>query len=85
MADWSFWLIAAGVAVTVELFIGTFYLLMIAIGLVFGARDVSRRAVGRGARAQRVGGQSRAGAVQDPRSARQPPDRGRLRLIHWRV
>ena len=37
MADWSFWLIAAGVAVTVELFIGTFYLLMIAIGLVFGA------------------------------------------------
>ncbi|MDR7048582.1 membrane protein implicated in regulation of membrane protease activity [Duganella sp. 3397] len=37
MADWSFWLIAAGVAVTVELFIGTFYLLMIAVGLAFGA------------------------------------------------
>jgi membrane protein implicated in regulation of membrane protease activity len=37
MDDWGFWLIAAGVAVTVELFIGTFYLLMIAIGLAFGA------------------------------------------------
>ena len=37
MADWSFWLIAAGVAVIVELFIGTFYLLMIAIGLACGA------------------------------------------------
>ncbi|MET0267736.1 MAG: NfeD family protein [Duganella sp.] len=37
MADWSFWLIAAGVAVTVELFLGTFYLLMIAIGLTAGA------------------------------------------------
>ncbi|KQQ36029.1 NfeD family protein [Duganella sp. Leaf126] len=37
MADWSFWLIAAGVAVTIELFVGTFYLLMIAVGLLFGA------------------------------------------------
>lgn len=37
MADWSLWLIAAGIAVTVELFIGTFYLLMIAIGLAAGA------------------------------------------------
>jgi membrane protein implicated in regulation of membrane protease activity len=37
MDDWGFWLIAAGVAVTVELFIGTFYLLMIAVGLAAGA------------------------------------------------
>nr|WP_315399474.1 NfeD family protein [uncultured Duganella sp.] len=37
MADWSYWLVAAGVLVIVELFIGTFYLLMIAIGLAAGA------------------------------------------------
>ena len=37
MADWSYWLVAAGAAVIVELFIGTFYLLMIAIGLSAGA------------------------------------------------
>ena len=37
MADWSYWLVAAGAAVIVELFIGTFYLLMIAIGLAAGA------------------------------------------------
>lgn len=33
MADWSFWFVAAGVTVILELFSGTFYLLMIAIGL----------------------------------------------------
>ena len=37
MAEWSYWLVAAGAAVIVELFIGTFYLLMIAIGLAAGA------------------------------------------------
>lgn len=37
MADWMNWLIAAGVVVILELFTGTFYLLMIAIGLAFGA------------------------------------------------
>jgi membrane protein implicated in regulation of membrane protease activity len=37
MADWIYWLVAAGVLVVFELFTGTFYLLMIAIGLGFGA------------------------------------------------
>ena len=41
MADWSYWLVAAGAAVIVELFIGTFYLLMIAIGLAAGALAAS--------------------------------------------
>ena len=37
MADWINWLVGAGVLVLLELFSGTFYLLMIAIGLSFGA------------------------------------------------
>jgi membrane protein implicated in regulation of membrane protease activity len=37
MADWINWLVAAGVLVVLELFTGTFYLLMIAIGTAFGA------------------------------------------------
>jgi membrane protein implicated in regulation of membrane protease activity len=37
MADWSYWLAAAGVVVILELFSGTFYLLMIAIGLAAGS------------------------------------------------
>jgi membrane protein implicated in regulation of membrane protease activity len=37
MADWMNWLVAAGLLVILELFSGTFYLLMIAIGLGFGA------------------------------------------------
>jgi membrane protein implicated in regulation of membrane protease activity len=36
MADWMAWLAAAGVLVILELFTGTFYLLMIAIGLAVG-------------------------------------------------
>jgi membrane protein implicated in regulation of membrane protease activity len=36
MADWMNWMVAAGVLVILELFTGTFYLLMIAIGLAFG-------------------------------------------------
>jgi membrane protein implicated in regulation of membrane protease activity len=37
MADWINWLVLAGVLVVFELFSGTFYLLMIALGLGFGA------------------------------------------------
>jgi membrane protein implicated in regulation of membrane protease activity len=37
MADSTFWWSAAGIAVAVELATGTFYLLMLAIGLVAGA------------------------------------------------
>ncbi|MFL6706629.1 MAG: NfeD family protein [Massilia sp.] len=37
MSDWMNWLVAAGVLVVLELFSGTFYLLMIALGLVAGA------------------------------------------------
>ncbi len=37
MADWMFWLAFAGVLVIFELFTGTFYVLMIAIGVAFGA------------------------------------------------
>jgi membrane protein implicated in regulation of membrane protease activity len=36
MADWMGWLAMAGVLVILELFTGTFYLLMIAIGLAVG-------------------------------------------------
>ena len=36
MAEWMGWLVAAGVLVILELFTGTFYLLMIAIGLAAG-------------------------------------------------
>lgn len=36
MADWTGWLVLAGVLVILELFTGTFYLLMIAIGLAVG-------------------------------------------------
>jgi len=35
-SDWMGWLVAAGVLVILELFSGTFYLLMIAIGLAVG-------------------------------------------------
>ena len=37
MSDWSMWLLAAGVLVVLELLTGTFYLLMIAVGLAAGA------------------------------------------------
>jgi len=37
MSDWMNWLVAAGVLIVAELFTGTFYLLMIAIGLSAGA------------------------------------------------
>ena len=37
MSDWINWLMVAGVVVVLELFTGTFYLLMIALGLFSGA------------------------------------------------
>jgi membrane protein implicated in regulation of membrane protease activity len=37
MADWAIWVILAGVLIGAELFTGTFYLLMLAIGTVAGA------------------------------------------------
>ena len=37
MSDWAGWLIGAGILVIAELFTGTFYLLMVAIGLAAGA------------------------------------------------
>lgn len=37
MSDWMNWLVVAGVMVVLELFTGTFYLLMIALGLVAAA------------------------------------------------
>ncbi|TFW32962.1 NfeD family protein [Massilia horti] len=37
MSIWLSWLAAAGLLLILELFTGTFYLLMIAIGLAFGA------------------------------------------------
>ena len=37
MYDWMSWLVVAGILVIAELFTGTFYLLMIAIGLSAGA------------------------------------------------
>jgi membrane protein implicated in regulation of membrane protease activity len=36
MADWITWFIAAGILVTFEMFTGTFYLLMIALGVTAG-------------------------------------------------
>ncbi|EJN00503.1 NfeD family protein [Herbaspirillum sp. YR522] len=36
MSDWSIWFVLAGVLIAAELFSGTFYLLMIALGLVAG-------------------------------------------------
>lgn len=37
MADWQMWLVMAGMVVILEMFTGTFYLLMISIGLACGA------------------------------------------------
>lgn len=36
MTDWSIWFVLAGVLIAAELFSGTFYLLMIALGLAAG-------------------------------------------------
>ncbi len=37
MADWQWWLVLAGIVVALEMFTGTFYLLMISIGMMAGA------------------------------------------------
>lgn len=37
MSAWMIWCVAAGILVALEMFSGTFYLLMVAIGLVAGA------------------------------------------------
>lgn len=37
MNDWVLWLIMAGVLLVFEMFTGTFYVLMITVGLLFGA------------------------------------------------
>ncbi len=37
MSDWTIWLVAAGLVVILEIFTGTFYLLMIGVGLAAGA------------------------------------------------
>jgi membrane protein implicated in regulation of membrane protease activity len=37
MNEWMIWLVLTGVLVAFELFTGTFYVLMIAIGMAFGA------------------------------------------------
>ena len=31
MSDWTYWLIGAGILIVAELFIGTFYLLMLSL------------------------------------------------------
>ena len=36
MADWIIWFVAAGIVLILEIFSGTFYLLMIAVGLAAG-------------------------------------------------
>ncbi|MDL2285043.1 NfeD family protein [Oxalobacter sp. OttesenSCG-928-P03] len=36
MADWAYWFAAAGILVAVEIFTGTFYLLMLALGFAAG-------------------------------------------------
>ena len=37
MANWTLWWLLAGAAVAVEMLTGTFYLLMLALGMVAGA------------------------------------------------
>jgi membrane protein implicated in regulation of membrane protease activity len=81
MADWILWLIAAGILVALELFIGTFYLLMVALGALAGAAIAALRidipgqmlaaaVVGIGAtvllRRSRYGRQSKTDAARDP-------------------
>lgn len=37
MVDWQMWLVMAGLVVILEMFTGTFYLLMVSVGLAAGA------------------------------------------------
>ncbi|OON62667.1 NfeD family protein [Massilia sp. KIM] len=81
MSDWTAWLIGAGILVIAELFTGTFYLLMIAIGLAAGSlaalagldgplQTLAAAAVGVAAtlvlRRTRFGRMARGGAANDP-------------------
>ena len=67
MADWTYWLIGAGLLIVAELFIGTFYLLMIALGLVAGALAAWVGASGAFTK------QECAGLTSPPASARSRP------------
>lgn len=96
MSDWMGWLIAAGVLVVLELFSGTFYLLMIAIGLCAGALAAL---AGGGAAVQMLGAavvgviatavlhRSRFGYARRGNAARDPNvnlDIGQqLQVSHW--
>jgi membrane protein implicated in regulation of membrane protease activity len=81
MADWIVWFIAAGVVVIMEMFTGTFYLLMIAVGLAAGglaslagsseaAQYLIAAIVGSGAtyalRRSRLGRGDKVNAARDP-------------------
>jgi membrane protein implicated in regulation of membrane protease activity len=46
MANWEIWAIAAGILVALELFSGTFYLLMLAVGAIAGAASASLGSAG---------------------------------------
>ncbi|HEU5435196.1 MAG TPA: NfeD family protein [Telluria sp.] len=96
MSDWMSWLVAAGVLVVLELFSGTFYLLMIAVGLCAGALAAL---AGLGAAAQLIAAaavgvtatallhRSRFGHARRSNAARDPNvniDIGqRLEVAHW--
>jgi membrane protein implicated in regulation of membrane protease activity len=81
MSDWISWFVAAGIVVTFELFTGTFYLLMIAVGLTaggvaawVGADDsiqyIVAAVVGAAAtyalRRSKIGGTQKNNAARDP-------------------
>ncbi|MGZ3181512.1 MAG: NfeD family protein [Telluria sp.] len=78
MADWMTWAVAAGVAVLFELFTGTFYLLMIALGLLAGsvAAFYGSGAVTQALAAALVGGGA-AEMLRRRRGARAPADAAR--------
>ncbi|MEX5748862.1 NfeD family protein [Massilia sp. X63] len=97
MTDWMGWLVVAGVLVIAELFTGTFYLLMIAIGLSAGAlaafggasgplQTLSAAAVGLVATAvlhrSRFGKPARSNAARDPNVNLDIG--GRVAVAHWR-
>jgi membrane protein implicated in regulation of membrane protease activity len=80
MNDWSIWFVIAGVLIAAELFSGTFYLLMLALGLAAGGllalggallewQLVAAAAVGIAAvlllRRSRFGGRGRRGRAND--------------------
>ena len=81
MSEWIVWLVVAGILVVMELFSGTFYLLMIAAGLCAGAlaawlgwpgvvQVIVAAVVGSAAifylRSRRIGTQDQVAASRDP-------------------